>query len=67
MGRSGPLPELPLPVLDVYGEKDLPAVLSTAKARRATKQAVIPGADHFYNGKEAELARVLREFIEKGV
>ena len=26
MGRGGPVPALPLPVLDVYGEKDNPAV-----------------------------------------
>ena len=29
-----------------------------------TRQLVIAGADHFYSGKEDELARVLREFIE---
>lgn len=65
LGRSGPLPKLAMPVLDVYGEKDFPAVLQSAKARNATRQVVIPGADHFYNGRETDLARVLREFIEK--
>lgn len=65
MGRSGPLPKLALPVLDVYGEKDFPAVLQSSAQRRATHQVVIPNTDHFYNGKEDELARVVREFIEK--
>lgn len=64
MGRGGSLGSLPLPVLDVYGERDLPAVLKSAPARRATKQVRIAGTDHFYTGREDELARVLREFIE---
>jgi hypothetical protein len=64
MGRSGPVPPVPVPVLDVYGEKDNPAVLGSAPARTATRQVMIPGADHFYAGKEDELARLLREFIE---
>ena len=63
MGRSGAVPVLPLPVLDVYGEKDLPAVLQSAAARRATRQVAIAGADHFYNGREAELAAVIRAFV----
>jgi alpha/beta superfamily hydrolase len=65
MGRGGPIPPLPLPVLDVYGEKDNPAVLESVAGRRATKQVMVRGADHFYNGREDELARVLRDFIEK--
>lgn len=63
LGRSGPIPALPLPVLDVYGEKDLPAVLQSAGARRASRQVAIPGADHFYNGKEGELAALVKDFI----
>jgi alpha/beta superfamily hydrolase len=63
MGRGGAVPALPLPVLDVYGEKDLPAVLQSAGARRATRQVAIAGADHFYNGREAELAAVIRGFV----
>ena len=31
MGRGGPVPALPLPVLDVYGEKDNLAVLESAR------------------------------------
>jgi pimeloyl-ACP methyl ester carboxylesterase len=71
MGRGGGLGKLGLPVLDVYGEKDDPVVLESAMARRAaleriagSKQRIIAGADHFYTGKEDELARALREFIE---
>lgn len=63
MGRGGAVPALPLPVLDVYGENDLPAVLQSAGERRATRQVAIAGADHFYNGREAELAAVIRGFV----
>lgn len=63
MGRSGAIPSLPLPVLDVYGEKDFPAVVRSAPERRASLQVRIAGADHFYNGREAELAAVLKDFI----
>jgi pimeloyl-ACP methyl ester carboxylesterase len=65
MGRGGPIPPLPLPVLDVYGEKDNPAVLESVAGRRATKQVMIPGAGHFYTGKEDRLAAELRAFIER--
>jgi pimeloyl-ACP methyl ester carboxylesterase len=73
MGRGGDFGDakgLRQPVLDVHGEKDNPAVIASAPARRAaleqipgSRQAVIAGADHFYNGREEELARVLGEFL----
>jgi predicted alpha/beta-hydrolase family hydrolase len=63
MGRGGALAPMSLPVLDVYGEKDNPAVLQSAGSRRASRQVMIAGADHFYTGKEEELARVLGEFL----
>ena len=73
MGRSGALdlPARPLPLLDVYGEKDLPTVLRYAPERRrsiggiaGSRQVVIAGADHFYTGKEAELTEALVPFIQ---
>jgi pimeloyl-ACP methyl ester carboxylesterase len=74
MGRSGTLGDpakIGVPVLDVYGEKDLPAVLSSAAARRealqrlpGSRQRVIAGADHFYAGQEEKLAAAIREFID---
>jgi pimeloyl-ACP methyl ester carboxylesterase len=63
MGRGGARRPMPLPVLDVYGEKDTPAVLQSAGSRHASRQVRIAGADHFYTGREQELARVLGEFI----
>lgn len=69
MGRGGALAPVSLPVLDVYGEKDNLAVIESATARRAvlekirgSKQVIVPGADHFYTGKEDELARLVAEF-----
>ena len=73
MGRSGTLaaPARPIPILDVYGDHDLPPVLAEAEARRRTlarisgsRQIVIADADHFYTGKEAELADAIVPFIE---
>ncbi len=63
---------LTLPVLDVYGQHDLEAVIANAPQRRTaisanprSAQVVIPGADHFFEGKEAALADVLREFFDQ--
>jgi pimeloyl-ACP methyl ester carboxylesterase len=73
MGRAGRLakPARPIPILDVYGENDLPLVLRYAPERRRTlehipgsRQIVIAGADHFYTGKETELTEALLPFIE---
>jgi len=73
MGRSGPLvaPARPIPILDVYGDRDLPPVLAHAEERRRTleripgsSQIVIAGADHFYTGRESELTDALVPFIE---
>jgi alpha/beta superfamily hydrolase len=64
MGRGGPMPRLPLPVLDVYGEKDNAAVLGSVRDRSASRQVMIAGADHFYSGKEQELAALIAEFME---
>lgn len=60
------------PVLDLFGEKDLPAVLDSAGKRAAGLQGVrgsaqleVPGADHFFAGKENELVRQVRLFLDR--
>jgi len=73
MGRAGAfggLPHARVPILDVYGENDLPAVLRARAQRRSALQAlpgsrqiVIAGADHFYTGREPALADEVRAFI----
>ncbi len=56
------LTRINIPVLDLYGSEDLPGVLETADKRKSSaahnaryQQLVTDGAEHFYDGKEAEL------------
>lgn len=76
IGASGALDysRLKFPVLDLYGENDLPAVLSAAKKRAAglrgnarSAQVVSPKADHFFNGREAQLLGHVREFLDQAL
>ena len=69
-GRILPLKSNSLPVLDLYGEKDLPANLSKAWLRRAhlmllpqSQQVMIAHADHHYAGVEADAARAIIDFV----
>jgi len=50
-------------LLDVYGENDFTQVLD-AIARRRTRQLRIAGADHYYLGREAELANAIAAFLD---
>lgn len=60
------------PILDVRGESDLEPVMDAAWRRSLTistaaegsRQVVIPGTDHFYAGKEDELARTISGWLE---
>lgn len=56
------LKKINLPVLDLYGEADLPGVVNSSKDRKQAavsnkdyQQIVVPGADHFFNGHEKKL------------
>jgi alpha/beta superfamily hydrolase len=69
-GGFGNMGNVKAPVLDLYGEHDLPQVTRADWRRRFTlrsiegsKQVMIAGADHHYTGHEKELARAIREFI----
>lgn len=73
-GTFGPLKYVKAPVLDVYGQRDLPSVLRTVAVRRAelshipgSAQVMIHGTGHFYTGKESELAAVIGRFIDREV
>jgi alpha/beta superfamily hydrolase len=70
-GGFGGMRNVHAPVLDMYGEHDLPQVLRADSRRRNTiesiagsKQVMIAGADHHYIGKEKELAAAIRDFID---
>jgi predicted alpha/beta-hydrolase family hydrolase len=59
------------PVLDIYGEKDFPVVLANAGRRadaikriRGSGQVSVAGADHYFNGAEAELVRHVKRFLD---
>ncbi|HMM46772.1 MAG TPA: DUF3530 family protein [Thiobacillaceae bacterium] len=57
-----------LPVLDLYGDNDLPTVLANAGQRKATlpadsKQIVVGHADHFFSGRESEMVGAVADFL----
>jgi alpha/beta superfamily hydrolase len=63
-----------LPVLDLYGENDLPAVLQGAQRRAAalkdfprSQQIMASQADHFFNNQQTELIRYVRDFLDKAL
>lgn len=67
---TGPIPSRTA-VLDLYGENDLPTVLDNARKRadvirgiRGSGQLQVPGADHFFAGKENELVLRVRQFLD---
>jgi pimeloyl-ACP methyl ester carboxylesterase len=64
--------KLGLPILDIYGERDLPQVLQKADARAAelsklkgSAQIEVAGADHYFTGSESELVRHVRRFLDR--
>ncbi len=67
-GTLGALKKVKLPILDIYGSRDLPSVLGSAKARNIAalqagndgyRQVEIVGADHYFRGlDDALLSRV---------
>ncbi|MGA7181012.1 MAG: DUF3530 family protein [Thiobacillaceae bacterium] len=62
--------KLRLPVLDLYGEHDLPEVLAGAKARQkallgkeTSQQRSMPGADHFYTDQDKKLVKAVTDYL----
>jgi pimeloyl-ACP methyl ester carboxylesterase len=73
-GVLGALQKIKLPILDIYGSRDLPLVLESVKARlRAARklenssyqQVEIEGADHFFTGVEDDLLARARAWMGK--
>lgn len=67
----GSLGAIKFPVLDLYGEKDLPQVLENNKARaqalkkiKGSKQVAVPQADHFFDGHDDALLDHTRNFLD---
>ena len=65
----GDYTSLKLPVLDLYGDNDLPPVLANAGKRKQSlaakdsKQVMIARADHFFTGREAEMVAAVAGFL----
>lgn len=70
--------KLKFPVLDLYGENDLPQVLKAAKTRAKSlpgetkskmksAQVMAPKADHFFEGKDALLLELVQTYLDKAL
>lgn len=71
-GNTKYLKKIKLPILDLYGEKDLPSVLESkdqrafsARSNKKYKQQQVAGADHFFEDKEEELVKAVKEALLK--
>ena len=71
-GNFADASKLHMPILDIYGERDLPPVLQRAAARAAvlrtlkgSAQIEVAGADHYFAGMEAELVQQVRQFLDR--
>ena len=70
-GYSFAVRNYPLPVLDLYGESDIPVTVSSAWRRSAllrlaaagSRQQMIAGADAQWRGKEQAAAQAIAEFL----
>lgn len=62
-----------LPVFDLYGGSDLPAVVKGAGGRKKTlvdprsAQTMAPGMDHFFTGHEDELVNYVSGYLDKNL
>ncbi|MGV6859451.1 MAG: DUF3530 family protein [bacterium] len=70
-GATRYLGELKLPVLDLYGEDDLPGVVKAAAAKRTASshnggfiQQQVPDADHFFDSHETQLVNSVAHWLE---
>lgn len=74
MHQPFPLDRMQIPVLDLYGEAEYPAVIRMAAERRAmidtagspaSQQRVLPGADHYFKGHGDALVEAVAEWLEQ--
>ncbi len=73
MKKPFPLDRMTVPVLDVFGSDDYPAVLREAPGRAAaagaagnalSSQVMVDGADHYFRDKDDELIAVVSAWLE---
>jgi len=68
------LAKLRVPVLDLYGQNDLEEVLGTSNARAKAaeqnpgySQAQVPDANHFFDGHEQDLMKIVGDWLNETV
>jgi pimeloyl-ACP methyl ester carboxylesterase len=73
MKKPFPLERMTVPVLDVFGSDDFPAVVREAPARAAAEgsagnalssQVMVEGADHYFRDKDDELIAVVSAWLD---
>jgi len=73
MKQAFPLDQMTIPVLDIYGEKEYPAVLKMAPKRLAlmikaankkSKQVIVKEANHYFTDKGDELVAPVVEWLD---
>ncbi|MCE5180886.1 MAG: alpha/beta hydrolase family protein [Betaproteobacteria bacterium] len=71
MPTSGGYGKVVIPVLDLYGANDLPAVLKGARRRadsfrvKGSEQIAVPQTDHFFNQRDVELVKTVKDYLDK--
>jgi hypothetical protein len=71
-GYSSGVRNYPLPILDLYGEQDIPITVSAAWRRAGllrlaatgSKQVIVAGADAQWRGKEQAAANAIADFLQ---
>ena len=70
-GNTKSLKKIKLPILDLYGSEDLPAVKDSAPMRATAashnkkyKQKMVKGANHFFEGKDDTLVELVAEALD---
>ncbi len=73
MAKPFPLDKMKVPVLDIYGEDEYPAVIKMASERRAaiekagnkkSKQVIVTGANHYFTDKGDALVEKVAEWLD---
>jgi alpha/beta superfamily hydrolase len=73
MRKPFPLAQMKVPLLDVYGSQEYPAVLKMAPERKAmldqagnpqSAQRIIDGADHYFGGHNEALVEAVGEWLD---
>ena len=70
-GNTKSLKKIKLPILDLYGSEDLPAVKDSAPMRATAashnkkyKQKMVKGANHFFEGKDDTLVELVAKALD---